>query len=63
MCESLGTLFAAFNFLIMSQDGIELMIMIIATFGQAISGSGGVISIIGALVCWRFIVSAFLTNV
>ncbi|KAF8240716.1 phosphate permease [Tricholoma matsutake] len=35
--------------------GIELMIMIIATFGQAISGSGGVISIIGALVCWRFI--------
>nr|AKO22758.1 phosphate transporter [Rhizopogon luteolus] len=34
--------------------GIELIIMIIATFGQAISGSGGVISVIGALVCWRF---------
>jgi MFS transporter, PHS family, inorganic phosphate transporter len=36
-------------------DGIELMIIIIATFGQAISGSGPTVGIIGALIVWRFI--------
>jgi MFS transporter, PHS family, inorganic phosphate transporter len=35
--------------------GIELIIMIIATFAQAISGGSGVVSIIGALIVWRFI--------
>ena len=38
------------------------MIIIIATFGQAISAGGGVISIIGALVTWRFIVSSFFVS-
>ena len=38
-------------------DGIELMIMIIATFGQALSGTGHAVTIIGVLVTWRFIVS------
>jgi PHS family inorganic phosphate transporter-like MFS transporter len=35
--------------------GIELIIMIIATFGQALSGTGPAVGIIGVLVCWRFI--------
>lgn len=35
-------------------DGVELMIIIIGTFGQAISGSGPTVGIIGALICWRF---------
>lgn len=35
--------------------GIELIIIIVATFGQAISGGGPTVSIIGALICWRFI--------
>ncbi|KAG6333503.1 hypothetical protein ID866_5592, partial [Astraeus odoratus] len=35
--------------------GIELMIMIIATFGQALSGQAPAVSIIGALIVWRFI--------
>ncbi|KXN84109.1 Inorganic phosphate transporter PHO84 [Leucoagaricus sp. SymC.cos] len=35
--------------------GVELMIMIIATFGQALSGEAPSVSIIGALVVWRFV--------
>ncbi|KAL8276965.1 hypothetical protein RQP46_010600 [Phenoliferia psychrophenolica] len=35
--------------------GIELMIIIIATVGQAVSGKAPGISIIGVLVMWRFI--------
>ncbi|KAF4571355.1 Inorganic phosphate transporter pho84 [Pleurotus pulmonarius] len=35
--------------------GVELMIMIIATFGQALSGSGPAVHVIGALIVWRFI--------
>jgi len=35
--------------------GIELLIIIVATFGQAVSGTGDAISIIGVLVVWRFI--------
>jgi PHS family inorganic phosphate transporter-like MFS transporter len=31
------------------------MIIIIGTFGQAISGQGPTVSIIGALIIWRFI--------
>jgi hypothetical protein len=31
------------------------MIIIIATFGQAISGSGPTVGIIGALIVWRFL--------
>ena len=31
------------------------MIIIIATFGQAISGRGPAVGIIGALIVWRFI--------
>ncbi|KAH9998820.1 major facilitator superfamily domain-containing protein, partial [Russula compacta] len=33
--------------------GVELMIIIVATFGQAISGEGPACGIIGALICWR----------
>ncbi|KAI0303635.1 inorganic phosphate transporter [Multifurca ochricompacta] len=35
--------------------GVELMIIIVATFGQAISGHGPTVGIIGAIICWRFI--------
>ncbi|KAG6917702.1 hypothetical protein DXG01_001474 [Tephrocybe rancida] len=35
--------------------GIELMIMIIATFAQAMSGGGHAVGIIGVLVVWRFL--------
>jgi PHS family inorganic phosphate transporter-like MFS transporter len=35
--------------------GVELMIIIIATFAQALSGDGKVVHIIGVLVVWRFL--------
>jgi MFS transporter, PHS family, inorganic phosphate transporter len=35
--------------------GIELMIMIIATFAQALSGNAPAVHIIGVLIVWRFI--------
>ncbi|MBW0528625.1 hypothetical protein O181_068340 [Austropuccinia psidii MF-1] len=34
--------------------GIELMIMIVSTLGQAVSGSGPGVSLIGVLIMWRF---------
>jgi hypothetical protein len=52
----------------MPTDGVELMIIIIATFGQALSGSGAAINIFGVLIVWRFLVSelidpCFKTNI
>ena len=41
-------------------DGVELMIIIIATFAQALSGHAPAVGIIGALVVWRFIVSEIM---
>jgi len=38
-------------------DGVELMIIIVATFAQALSGEAPAIHIIGVLIVWRFIVS------
>ncbi|KAF8905025.1 phosphate transporter [Gymnopilus junonius] len=35
--------------------GVELMIIIIATFGQALSGQASAVKIIGVLVVWRFL--------
>lgn len=35
--------------------GVELMIIIIATFAQALSGDGKAVHIIGTLVVWRFL--------
>ena len=40
-------------------DGVELMIIIVATFAQALSGTGNSVSIIGVLVVWRFLVSRY----
>lgn len=37
------------------------MIMIIATFGQALSGQAPAVGIIGVLIVWRFIVSSSTT--
>lgn len=38
-------------------DGIELMIIVTATFAQALAGNAPAVNIIGVLVVWRFIVS------
>ena len=38
-------------------DGVELMIIIIATFAQALSGNAPAVHILGVLIVWRFIVS------
>lgn len=40
-------------------DGIELIIIIIGTFGQALSANGsvGTMNIFAALIIWRFVVS------
>jgi MFS transporter, PHS family, inorganic phosphate transporter len=35
--------------------GVELCIIIVATFGQAISGQAHAVSIIGVLIVWRFL--------
>ncbi|KAJ8589849.1 phosphate transporter [Rhizopogon salebrosus TDB-379] len=35
--------------------GIELMIMIIATFGQALAGQAPAVSVLGVIIVWRFI--------
>lgn len=35
--------------------GIELMIIIVATLGQAVAGHGPGVSIIGVLIMWRVI--------
>ncbi|ELU40981.1 inorganic phosphate transporter [Rhizoctonia solani AG-1 IA] len=35
--------------------GVELMIIIVGTFAQALSGSGPAVSILGAIIVWRFI--------
>jgi len=37
-------------------DGVELMIIIVATFAQALSGNAAAVHIIGVLIVWRFIV-------
>jgi len=54
---SLSTVFAHRRSFIL--DGVELMIIIIATFAQALSGHAPAIHIIGVLVVWRFLVSRF----
>lgn len=35
--------------------GIELMIMIIATFGQALAGQSSAVNVLGVIIVWRFI--------
>jgi PHS family inorganic phosphate transporter-like MFS transporter len=36
-------------------DGVELMVIIVATFGQAISGSSPTVSVLGIIMTWRLI--------
>ena len=45
----------AYSLIILHTDGVELILIIVATFGQAVSGSGHAVNIIGVLVVWRFI--------
>lgn len=42
---------------IIGPDGIELVIMIVATFGQAVSGRGPGLNVVSILIVWRVIVS------
>ncbi|KAL0576775.1 hypothetical protein V5O48_005218 [Marasmius crinis-equi] len=35
--------------------GVELMVIIVTTFAQALSGSGHAVNIIGVLIVWRFL--------
>ncbi|KAF7375040.1 Inorganic phosphate transporter [Mycena sanguinolenta] len=42
--------------------GIELIIITVGSFGQAISSGNHAVSIVGVLVVWRFIVSLFGTH-
>ncbi|KAG2071755.1 phosphate transporter [Suillus decipiens] len=35
--------------------GVELMIMIIATFGQALAGQAPAVNVLGVIIVWRFI--------
>ncbi|KAG1781496.1 major facilitator superfamily domain-containing protein [Suillus placidus] len=35
--------------------GVELMIMIVATFGQALAGQAPAVNILGVIIVWRFI--------
>ena len=43
-------------------DGVELLIMIVATFGQAVSGQGPVLNIVGILIVWRVMVSVLYSS-
>jgi MFS transporter, PHS family, inorganic phosphate transporter len=36
-----------------SVDGIELMIIIVATFGQAVAGEAHAVNVIGVIIVWR----------
>ncbi|KAG1775929.1 major facilitator superfamily domain-containing protein [Suillus placidus] len=35
--------------------GVELMVMIVATFGQALAGQAPAVSVLGVIIVWRFI--------
>ncbi|KZT22012.1 phosphate permease [Neolentinus lepideus HHB14362 ss-1] len=35
--------------------GVELVIIIVSTFGQAVSGDGNAVGIVGVMVVWRFL--------
>ena len=37
-------------------DGVELIIIIIGSFGQALAGEAHAVNIIAVIVLWRFIV-------
>ena len=40
-------------------DGVELMVIVIGSFGQAVSSDGHAINIFWVLIVWRFVVSPF----
>jgi len=63
MCKSFHSLSDVICIsLIFFSDGVELMIMIVATFGQAVSGNAPAVHILGVLIVWRFIVSYPFNN-
>ncbi len=60
MCECrTGVCYSQYTLLIIIEylDGIELLIIIVATFGQAVSASSLKVDVFGILIAWRFFVS------
>lgn len=57
MCESIAeaVLICGGAWPIYFLDGVELIIMITATFAQALTAGNQAVSIVGALIVWRFI--------
>jgi len=61
MCRSIGRTGFLLLWLLtgsaFSTDGVELSIIIVSTFAQAVSAQGAALDIIGVLFVWRLIVS------
>ena len=57
MCKFLLILNKKNSAKILFVDGVELMIIIVGTFAQALAGSGPAVGVIGVLIVWRGIVS------
>ena len=47
---------------IFQTDGMELIIIMVATFGQALCAPSIPINIIGVLIFWRFVVSRMCSS-
>ena len=45
------------RFVVMYLDGVELMIIIMATFGQTLCGEGHAVNCIATIIVWRGLVS------
>ena len=52
---SLVYFYLTLNIHLLDPDGVELMIIIVGTFAQALSGQAAAVKIIGVLVVWRFL--------
>ena len=48
--------------LIQGIDGVELIIIIIGTFGQAVAGEAHAVNIFAVIILWSFIVSPEYTS-
>ena len=42
---------------VIDTDGVELIIIIIGTFGQALAGEAHAVNIFAVIILWRFVVS------
>ena len=57
MCESTASILVRCPYLLyaLHEDGIEMMLIIVASFGQAMCGQAQAANIIGVLVVWRVV--------